>query len=330
MSPLIANNGVLYGTTFRGGPSGDGTVYAFNPAIGAESIVTTAMGIFPFAPVLFYNGSLFGTTAAANNGQGNIYSVDLQTDATTNLYTFGRGEDQASPGALVELHGKLYGTTFNAGDYNDGSVFEFDPATLAYTTLYSFTAGNDGKNPQGLIVQGGLLYGVATKGGSAGEGTIFTVNPKTGAQATLYAFAGTPDGAGPSGIVFHKGTIYGTASFGGANNDGTLFTLNPTTLQFSTVFAFPGGPGGCIPGGQPVIIAERIYGITGSCGDAANQGILYEFAMKTGKEHILHTFSNGADGVSPEAGLVRYNGALYGTASYGGGFNAGTIFKYVP
>jgi uncharacterized repeat protein (TIGR03803 family) len=330
MSALIAKNGVLYGTTFRGGPSGDGTVYSFDVATSTETVVTTAMGTFPFAPVVYHKNTLFGTTAAADNGQGNIYSVNLKTGSVANLYTFGRGESQASPGALVEIGGKLYGTTFNAGNYNDGSVFAFDPASLTYTTLYSFTAGNDGKNPQGLIVNGGLLYGVAIAAGANGHGTIFSVDPNSGAEATIYSFQGATDGAGPSGIVFHKGTIYGTASFGGANNDGTLFALNPGTGQLSLLFSFPGSAGGCTPGGQPTVDHSRIYGITGSCGDQANQGILYDLSLKNGKEQILHTFSNGPDGVSPEAGLLLSNGVLYGTTSEGGTNNAGTIFSYTP
>ena len=330
MSRLIVRNGLLYGTTFRGGPSGDGTVYAFDPATAAETIVTTAMGIFPFAPVLYEKDVLFGTTAAADNGQGNIYSVDLKSGQVANLYTFSRGEDQASPGALVGLGGKLYGTTFNAGNFNDGSVFEYDPVTSTYSTLYSFTAGTDGKNPQGLTVNAGLLYGVTTEGGSGGGGTVFTVDPATGAETTLHALASATDGSSPSGITFRNHMIYGTASFGGMNNDGTLFSLDPTTKRFSTIFTFPGGAGGCIPGGQPVIDGGRIYGITNSCGDAANQGTLYELTIKTGKQKILHTFTNGPDGVSPAAALLPFKGALYGTASYGGTYNAGTIFKYVP
>jgi uncharacterized repeat protein (TIGR03803 family) len=330
MSPLLAKSGVLYGTTFRGGPSGEGTVYSFNVATSTETVVTTAMGVFPFAPVVYHRDTLFGTTAAADNGQGNIYSVNLKTGAVANLYTFSRGESQASPGALVEIGRKLYGTTYNAGDSNNGSVFAFDPATLAYSTLYSFTAGNDGKNPQGLIVNGGLLYGVATVGGANGHGTIFSVDPNSGAETTIYAFQGAPDGSGPSGIVFHKGAIYGTASFGGANNDGTLFTLNPGTGQLSLLFSFPGAAGGCTPGGQPTIDGKLIYGITGSCGDTANQGTFYSVSLKTGTEQVLHTFSNGPDGVSPEAAPLLYKGVIYGTTSVGGANNAGTIFEYTP
>jgi uncharacterized repeat protein (TIGR03803 family) len=56
----------------------------------------------------------------------------------------------------------------------------------------------------------------------------------------------------------------------------------------------------------------------------------------TGKEIVLHSFTGGADGVNPQAGLVRdAAGNLYGTASSGGivgpvnacGGSCGVVFK---
>ena len=51
----------------------------------------------------------------------------------------------------------------------------------------------------------------------------------------------------------------------------------------------------------------------------------------TGVEMVLHAFSGGPDGFSPQASLVLdANGHLYGTTIYGGAFGAGTLFKVVP
>jgi uncharacterized repeat protein (TIGR03803 family) len=42
----------------------------------------------------------------------------------------------------------------------------------------------------------------------------------------------------------------------------------------------------------------------------------------------LHAFTGGADGASPQAGLIQDKaGNLYGTTAYGGVFNVGTVFK---
>jgi uncharacterized repeat protein (TIGR03803 family) len=48
----------------------------------------------------------------------------------------------------------------------------------------------------------------------------------------------------------------------------------------------------------------------------------------TGKETLLHSFTGGADGSNPIAGLIRDSaGNLYGATSLGGHFKVGTVFK---
>jgi uncharacterized repeat protein (TIGR03803 family) len=48
----------------------------------------------------------------------------------------------------------------------------------------------------------------------------------------------------------------------------------------------------------------------------------------TGTLTVLYTFSGGSDGSDPDAGVIRDGaGNLYGTTSFGGASNGGTIFK---
>ena len=48
-----------------------------------------------------------------------------------------------------------------------------------------------------------------------------------------------------------------------------------------------------------------------------------------GKETVLYTFSNGADGGSPQAGVISDSaGNLYGTTFDGGNFNGNCAFGY--
>jgi uncharacterized repeat protein (TIGR03803 family) len=56
---------------------------------------------------------------------------------------------------------------------------------------------------------------------------------------------------------------------------------------------------------------------------------------KDGKETVLHSFTGGADGAWPYAGLVRDKaGNLYGTTAGGGtgscDAGCGTVFKLTP
>jgi len=47
-----------------------------------------------------------------------------------------------------------------------------------------------------------------------------------------------------------------------------------------------------------------------------------------GNETVLHSFTGGADGGTPRAGVIRDSaGSLYGTARDGGTANAGVVFK---
>ena len=51
----------------------------------------------------------------------------------------------------------------------------------------------------------------------------------------------------------------------------------------------------------------------------------------TADERVLHSFSGGADGVSPQAGLIfDAAGNLYGTTSQGGASSMGTVFELTP
>jgi uncharacterized repeat protein (TIGR03803 family) len=327
---LIYQNGTLYGTTSRGGPSDAGTVFAFNPQTGTNSVITTAMGLLPFTPLLYADNHLFGSTSAADNGQGNIFQVNPKTGAAKDLYAFPRGPDLAYPSGLVKVAGSLYGTAVNGGSSYNGSIFEYNIKTKTFTTLYNFSGGADGKNPNGVIAKGGFLYGVTTHGGSAGDGVIFKLDLATNTETTLYNFSGTPDGSGPSGLTFHGGLIYGTALFGGANGDGTVFSFDPTTSKLNVVYNLVGGASGCVPFGQPVIYKGLLYSAAGSCGSTANQGALFEVNLVNGKQHTLKVFTNGPDGVSPGGSLLLNQGIIYGTTCYGGQNNAGTIFQYVP
>ena len=79
----------------------------------------------------------------------------------------------------------------------------------------------------------------------------------------------------------------------------------------------------------------NLYGTT-NLGGATGNGIVYKLD-KTRKLTILYSFTMGADGGRPEAGLVQdASGNLYGTTVFGGdlacdgGIGCGTIFKLSP
>jgi len=76
----------------------------------------------------------------------------------------------------------------------------------------------------------------------------------------------------------------------------------------------------------------NLFGTTNSGGDLSTGfgfgvGVVFELDSG-GKETVLHSFTGGADGANPVAGLVRgQNGHLYGITFDGGASGLGVVFK---
>ncbi len=145
--------------------------------------------------------------------------------------------------------------------------------------------------------------------------------------SVVYNFTGASDGANPlNGFTTDSaGNIYGTASAGGSSNHGVVFKFNSSGE--TVLYNFNGGSDGSSP--QGVLIRDgsgNLYGTTYYGGSSAS-GTVYGISA-AGKEEVLYSFTGGADGGNPQAGLVRDSGGnLYGTTTVGGASNNGTVFK---
>jgi uncharacterized repeat protein (TIGR03803 family) len=70
----------------------------------------------------------------------------------------------------------------------------------------------------------------------------------------------------------------------------------------------------------------NLYGTTAD-GGAFNSGVVYKLD-NSGKETVLYSFTGGADGSQPHAGVIRDSaGNLYGTTHFGGTFQSGVVYK---
>jgi uncharacterized repeat protein (TIGR03803 family) len=154
-------------------------------------------------------------------------------------------------------------------------------------------------------------------------------------ETVLYSFKGGTDGALPfAGLVQDaQGNLYGTTINGGSEGVGTVFmvdTAGKETVLHS--FTGTGGDGAGPRGGLVRDTQGNLYGTTYQGGDlacSAPTGCGTVFKLDTtGKETVLHSFTNDPDGAYPEAGLVQdMQGNLYGTTLQGGSEGAGTVFK---
>jgi len=344
-NPALANliqatDTCFYGTAGYGGANGHGTVFRITPAgalTGLWSFANGTDGAYPFAPLLqASDGNFYGTTAGSGSGSsayGTVFRITPQGTLTT-LWPFTDGSDGATPygGLMQGADGNLYGTTSAGGADGHGSVYRITTSGTL-TTLWPFTGGSDGATPYGGLVQGadGNLYGTTTAGGTSGDGTVYRITP-SGTLTNLWSFTGGADGANPNaGLAWGTdGNLYGTTAAGGANGDGTVFRITPTGT-LSNLCAFQG----CLDGADPYAPLVQgsdgnFYGTTyGSGSGPSAHGTVFRITP-SGTLTILASFTNGADGANPYAGLVQgVDGSFYGTTlgSGSGPSGNGNVFR---
>lgn len=168
-------------------------------------------------------------------------------------------------------------------------------------------------------------------------------------ETVLYSFTGLADGSRPyDGLVIDaQGNLYGTTYEGGNTCNslpyscGTVFEVTPAGTE-TVVYAFKAGSGahdGYWPlAGLTMDEKGDLYGTT-QYGSSGGAGTVFE-VQPGGREGLLHGFGGTADGLYPQAGLVRdHLGNLYGTTFYGivgicgvglGNPGCGTVFKVTP
>jgi len=309
--------GNLYGTTSKGGPSGNGVVFelvAPSTTGGKWSEIvlhafqsTSSDGGSPRGELARDGaGNLYGvTTAGGASQQGTVFQLSppaaqdgVWTETVIHSFNYGQGMDPEG-GPVVGAQGILYGTTYSGGLDGEGVIYRLVPpatrgGSWVYRVLHPFTGGLDGASPKGeLTLRGkGILYGTATRGGSGGGGIIFQLVPPVLAggawtENVLYNFgSAASDGLDPAAkVIFDSvGNAYGTTSTGGACFQlcGTVFELSPPTTEGADW-----------------------------------------------TERILHSFptSGGKDGSQPSGSLILgKNGVLFGATNAGGTGGNGTVY----
>jgi uncharacterized repeat protein (TIGR03803 family) len=355
-SLVMDTAGNFYGTTAKGGTNNFGTVFKLAPNGSggyAESIVyafaSGTDGDTPEAGLIIDSaGNLFGTTLGGGSDSfGTVFK--LAPNGTGGfvesiLYSFTDINGGPAAPLIIDNAGNLYGTTlgYQGSGPSNGVVFQLAPdGSGGYTesVAYAFTGGSDGSiSRAGLIMDStGNLYGTTSGGGNMnidcnnGCGVVFKLAPNGSGgytESVLYSFGSGNDGAIPQGglITDSAGNFYGTTSEGGSSNSGTVFKLAPNGsggYSESVLHSFNGfqNPDGSGPEGSLVMdSAGSLYGTT--VGGGIGNGTVFKLAPNGSGgyvESILHAFSAGTDGASPQAGLIiDSTGKLYGTTVNGG------------
>jgi uncharacterized repeat protein (TIGR03803 family) len=271
----------------------------------------------------------------------------------TTLYSFGkRFEDGRAPDSRLIARGpSLFGTTSGGGKTTGecatgcGILFAVK-AGGSERIVYRFKGGRDGAVPlAGVIVVDGAFFGTTSEGGGSkrcpgGCGTVFKVGAG-GEEDVIYRFKGGTDGAQPvAGLKEFDGAFYGTTEFGGADKRacfqgcGTIFRLSPDGKSERIIYRFRGGADGAEPAADLVAVGDALYGTTRYGGGrtslcATGCGTVFRVS-KAGAERIMHRFAytpHSDEGAFPAAGLIAFDGALYGTTVGGGTEGSGTVFR---
>jgi uncharacterized repeat protein (TIGR03803 family) len=245
---------------------------------------------------------------------------------------------------IFDTAGNLYGTTTYGGCCGNGTVFKLAPnadGSWTHSVLYSFTGRGDGSAVMsGVTLDAvGNLYGTTVGGGDYGLGTVYKLMPNvdgTWTETVLHSFSGSDGWQVVGGLVFDKnGNLYGTATLGGAYGHGVVFRLAPNSdgsWTESVLHSFMGGTEGGYPDHGKLIFDANgnLYGATAGWNGGDSNGTVFELTPNsdgTWTHVVLHSFSGGADGATPQGTLTFDRaGSLYGTTLFGGAYGYGTIF----
>ena len=281
------------------------------------------------------------------------------------LHTFTGGNDGSYPDGnlTADAAGNLYGTTQIGGAYGAGTVFEISPTAdgqWRFYVLYTFTGGADGGNPLASLVfdAAGNAYSTTSSGGANGFGTVFELTPQPNHgyardEKVLYSFQGGTDGIAPAGgVVFDaQGNLYGTTTTGGtlhigcppAKGCGTIYELSPTgnglwqetvLRRLSDAFGEGASPGSALV----FDAAGNLYGTTYMGGNnlvcnGYGCGSVFELMPPTTGKHWRYKNLidfNQTNGALPWGGVILSadGSTIYGSTSYGGVNNKGTVFAF--
>ncbi|OYW07108.1 MAG: hypothetical protein B7X11_00540, partial [Acidobacteria bacterium 37-65-4] len=246
----------LYGTTYFGGPSNQGTIFTVMTDGSGFTLLHSFAGASDGANplgglILGGDGSLYGTTdqGGASN-LGTVFTVRTDGTGFTLLHSFASAIDGVNPnaGLVLDGAGNLYGTAAGGGVSGGGTLFTVRTDGTGFVVLHRFRGGaSDGANPQTALILDriGNLCGTTSGGGAWGIGTVFSL-PVSGDRQEAPAFSsassttfpvGVPDAFTVATIGKPAPTITSTGALPGGvslidNGDGTA-TLAGTAVAGS-------------------------------------------------------------------------------------------------
>ncbi|MBN2506053.1 MAG: DUF11 domain-containing protein [Verrucomicrobia bacterium] len=354
-TPLLeGSDGILYGTTGKGGFAEAGTVFCFDRTQSVHAVLHhfNPSGGDPGelgTPLLEgSDGWLYGVSRKGGDfNVGSLFKIAKTGAGLSILHSFvADGVDGSEPaGPLVEgSDHMLYGATTYGGTNGTGILFKLNRDGSGYAILHHFASGGGpSRNPTAGVIEGsdGRLYGTSSLGGASGRGTVFRVNKDGSAFTNLFSF-GPGDiwtGRNPNAPLCEAsdGYLYGTTPAPAYTNDtfssfGTVYRLRPDGTGYGVVHSFQGYAGdGRNPAGGIVQDTNGWFYAATQSGGTGSAGTVYRFNMillDPPYEVIHHFTTNDQGGHTPVGGpQVGPDARVYGTTSAGGSAHGGILYR---
>jgi uncharacterized repeat protein (TIGR03803 family) len=187
---IEGSDGMLYGTTFREGALGKGSVFRLNKdGSGFETLHDFADSVtdggYPYGTVYETSeGVLYGTTSEGGIFDwGTLYKINRDGSGYTLLRHFNAAEGEGYLPVAPPVEGPggwLFGTTYFNEPEETGMIYAVRKDGSGLRFLYTFQDnGTDGIEPNATLLRGsdGALYGTTFYGSGSLYGSVFRIRP---------------------------------------------------------------------------------------------------------------------------------------------------------
>lgn len=350
-STLVSDGTSLFGTSNRGGYHDSGTLFSLtgNTVSTLHAFHYETDGGYGVSSLIRgSDGSLYGT--AANGGPlqgGTIFRFNPAIPDFDVLHRFDgmSSANGATPqSSVLELGGRLYGTTIAGGAHHAGVVYSVALDGTDFRVLHSFNYSLlNGAGSAAPLIRGsdGRLYGTTAQSGLYGFGTVYRLNTDGTGFQVVHAFDRFDPNSGSdpyAALVEAEPMVFlGTTVWGGSSREfmntggGTVFKLDMRTTPptFTVLRSFDECCISAPAGSSPRVPLARgaggwFYGTTSMGGSSGFNGTVFAID-DIGTFHVLHHFDQN-NGTNPNALMVMPDGSFYGTTSAGGPNSSGVIF----
>ena len=261
----------------------------------------------------YEGGSVYGMDADGSN-------PEMWVD-----FTYARGPYW---GSLIEVDGKLWGTTRHGGTHNMGTIYAINTDGTEFTKIHDFNEVNGRAPYSGLTLANGKLWGMTYHGGANDDGAIYYIETDGSGYTKVHDFKGSDPANGNKSagkLILSNNKLWGMAWSGGVNNYGIIFTIELDGTGFRIVHSFDKTNGRQPYGNNLAEYNGTLFGMT-TYGGTNDKGTIFTINNDGTGFSKVHDF-DGSNGENPYGSLVVSNGKLWGVTSSGGTSNRGLIFN---